>query len=93
MIEVIKFVSTMRINSKFYISLCLLLLSLSPIKIVGSAQTNEDQVHEQEVIDHLIRAETWYWMARVTFNTLEYHENAEKEYLTAKEKHPHFPNR
>ena len=81
----------MRINSKFYISLCLLLLSLSPIKIVGSAQTNEDQVHEQEVIDHLIRAETWYWMARVTFNTLEYHENAEKEYLTAKEKASSLP--
>ena len=56
----------------------------------SSANAIEKTTHpaqaEEEVIRHLIRAETWYWMARATSNSLEYHEYAGQAYLRAKEK-------
>jgi hypothetical protein len=75
----------MRIKTSTYI-LLFLNMTFAPLHIVANDPSKEETQAEQEVLDHLIRAETWYWMARVTFNSLEYHENAEKEYLTAKVK-------
>ena len=39
---------------------------------------------EEGVIRHLTRAETWYWLARATNNSLEYHKYADNEYQLAK---------
>ena len=76
----------MRINTKILFFQILLFFSFASENVFAINQESQTSNVEQEVIDHLIRAETWYWMSRVTFNSLEYHQYAEKEYLKAKEK-------
>ena len=68
----------------------LLIFVYIPFEVIG-AQQDEIIKKEAEVRRHLNRAETWYLMARETFNTLEYHKYAENEYLTAKEKAESLP--
>ena len=68
----------------------LLIFVYIPFEVIG-AQQDEIIKKEAEVRRHLNRAETWYLMARETFNTLEYHKYAENEYLTAKEKAKSLP--
>lgn len=76
----------MLVNKKNLLFQILLFFSFVFENVYAINQDNQSSNIEQEVIDHLIRAETWYWMSRVTFNSLEYHQYAEKEYLNAKEK-------
>ena len=76
----------MIINTKILLFQILLFFSFASENVFAINQDSKNSTTEQEVIDHLIRAETWYWMSRVTFNSLEYHRYAEKEYLKAKEK-------
>jgi hypothetical protein len=76
----------MIINTKILLFQILLFFSFASENVFAINQDSKNSTTEQEVIDHLIRAETWYWMSRVTFNSLEYHQYAEKEYLKAKEK-------
>ena len=56
-----------------------------------SAQNSPNKDAEQVVKDHLIRAETWYWMARATNNSYEYHNYAENEYKYAMDKASNLP--
>jgi|LWDU01.1.fsa_nt_gi hypothetical protein len=73
-------------NTKSLLFQILFFFSFASENIFAFNQESQTSNVEQEVIDHLIRAETWYWMSRITFNSLEYHQYAEKEYLKAKEK-------
>ncbi len=66
-----------------------ILLSQSSANAID--KTTHPAQAEEEVIRHLIRAETWYWMARATSNSLEYHEYAGQAYLRAKEKAAELP--
>ena len=66
-----------------------ILLSQSPTNAID--KTTHPAQAEEEVIRHLIRAETWYWMARATSNSLEYHEYAGQAYLRAKDKAAELP--
>ena len=80
----------MHLKIKLFKYFSLLIFAYIPFEIIG-AQQDEIIKKEAEVVRHLNRAETWYLMARETFNTLEYHKYAENEYLSAKEKAEFLP--